>query len=66
MSMSNAVPRTCTACLQGNHAGHERDWNITPGKTGGSYCPCPGDCHTLPDPVARMFAAYQRKVTHAP
>lgn len=34
----------CGSCLSGDHSGHVRDWNITPGLIGGEYCACTGDC----------------------
>lgn len=55
-------PRTCPACLNGRHLQHQYHWNQYPNLTrflpGGAYCPCEGECTSLPNPIARMFAAY--------
>jgi hypothetical protein len=56
-----SVPRTCPACINGNHAAHHYAWNLNRWIGRGCYCPCEGDCTILPNPVARMFAAYAPK-----
>jgi hypothetical protein len=56
-----SVPRTCPSCMNGNHYGHSYGWNLGRWAGLGAHCPCEGECETLPDPVARMFAAYIRR-----
>lgn len=47
----------CSACLEGDHDRHVRDWNIRPGLIGGAWCDCPGQptCKQRADAAAERL-----------
>lgn len=59
--MTARVPRTCPACLEGHHDGHQYGWNLNRWTGRGCYCPCEGECVAFLDHVGRMFMAYGKE-----
>lgn len=42
-----SLSQQCPACIEGDHSGHESNFNgHQPGLIGGVYCDCKGDCTT--------------------